>query len=158
MKRLALVTLAFVCVLAVESLLVLRTWMQVTAKPLESDAATSLFSLTHDLASPFAAITGQQPRTDTGVVDFTVLVAIEGYFVALLIVVWLVFFFGNAVPWLAHPSGPRLSRLAAESDDGPSYQIWQPRGSWKLPGSKFYVPMTPPKKRPAHTRAGLGRG
>jgi hypothetical protein len=158
MKRLALVAAAFVCVLAVDSLLILRTWMQVTAKPLDSDAATSLFSLTQDLASPFSAITGQQPRADTGVVDFTVLVAIEGYFVALLIVVWLVFFFGNAVPWLVHPSAQRLSRLAAESEDGPDYEIWQPRASWKLPGSKFYVPMSPAKKRPAHRRAGLGRG
>jgi hypothetical protein len=138
MKRATLAGLIIGLAVIVESLLVLRAWWQATAKPIDSSAAESLYAITRDLAAPFVLFTGEAARNETGVIDFTILVAIEGYFVAALALLALTYLVGRAISldfW-------RASNVSDEEPTLANTRLWQPQRCTRLPGARLYVPLT----------------
>jgi hypothetical protein len=143
--------------LAVEVLLGLRIWAQATAEPIDSEEMVRLFEVTDDLASPFEAITGRPPLHTTGVIDFTVLVAVEGYFVVTLIAVFMLLFLGSLISFVLHHrvrsrpafvakiEAPRRRRL-----------VWQPVMAEQHPGRRYYLTFVLPDRVPLHREAGMG--
>jgi hypothetical protein len=97
----------------------LRIWIQVSARPVDTDSATVLFSVTRDLARPAELITGSPPLQETGVIDITTLVAMEAYFIATLAAIVLVLTYGEGRGILtararkAPPFAAELEREAA---------------------------------------------
>ena len=139
MKRAAAILAPILaCLIAVEALFVLRTWMQLTARDIEESAARTLFAFTHDLAAPFAKLSGEPPRNETGVVDFTVLVATVGYFLVALVLVALTCIL-TGVARLGHWGAGRAARLFRAQEDSEATVVWQPRHCTKLPGARLYV-------------------
>jgi hypothetical protein len=85
--------LALVLFFAAEALLGLRVWLQLTSQRTQGELDAGLLMLLSErLAEPFSRVTQQAPLDRTGVVDFTTLVAMEGYLLILLglIVLWYV--------------------------------------------------------------------
>ena len=107
MKRASIVLCLLAATLIVEAMLAFRLWIQVTAQPVEAQSSLSLMSLSDKLALPFRFVTGKAPLSATGVIDYTLLTAMEGYFIALLALLFLTFVFGRTTGWLAaHSSRP----------------------------------------------------
>jgi hypothetical protein len=129
---------ALACLIAVQAMLAMRTWMQLTASDLDEGAARTLFAFTHDLAAPFAVLSGEPPRDETGVVDFTVLVAIVGYFFLALVLIALTCVL-TGVAGLGHWGAGRAARLFQAREESEVTVLWQPRHCTKLPGARLYV-------------------
>ena len=87
MKTPRLIALIVLLLLLVEGFLGLRVWAQSTDRELDADGMESLYEITDALAAPAALLTGDEPLQESGVVDFTVLVAIEAYAIAALAVI-----------------------------------------------------------------------
>jgi len=87
MKTSRLIALIVLLVLLIEGFLGLRVWMQSTDRDVDSDGMESLYEITDVLAAPAALLTGDEPLQESGVVDFTVLLAIEAYAIAALAVI-----------------------------------------------------------------------
>jgi hypothetical protein len=156
MKRAGIIGFVLCLAIVVEALLIGRAWMQATAADASSSAATSLFSFTHDLAAPFAIFTGEQASDETGIIDFTVLVAIEGYFLLALAVIALIYVVGTAGTSIGH-RGPGDAILADPTFAQPEVnRLWQVRRSTRFPGARFCVPVV--RRRPTRYqgKAGLG--
>ena len=158
MKTAAPFLLVLLCFLAIEALLLVRVWAQATSQPMETDAMAQVFSLSDQLASPFEGLTGDPPLQTTGVIDFTILVAIEGYFIAMLAVVFVLFWLAGLRVFLR---GRRTEELPpfAQAIEAPRNrrQAWQPVTGSRLPSRRYYVAVSLHDDSPAHAKAGLGR-
>jgi hypothetical protein len=142
--------------LPIEVLLMVRVWAQVTSQPLDTEAMQELFAVTDSLASPFEPLTGSPPLRATGVVDFTVLVAIEAYFVAMLVAVGLVLWFGLIWTLLSrHRTRELPAFVRAMNAPRGRRRAWQPVKALRRPG-RFYVALRLQDDAPAHQKAGLG--
>jgi hypothetical protein len=145
------------CFLAVELLLGLRIWAQATAQPIDSEEMTRLFEVTDDLAGPFEAITGQPPLPTTGVIDYTVMVAVEGYFVLTLIAVFLLVFLGRLIAFVLHHRVRQMPAFVAKIEAPRRRRLaWQPVAAEQHPGRRYYMTFVLPDPAPAHSKAGLG--
>src|SRR5687767_12276436 len=87
MKTSTLIALIVLLVLLIEGFLGLRVWTQSTDREVNSNGMENLYEITDALAAPAALLTGERPLQRSGVVDFTLLVAIEVYAVAALTVI-----------------------------------------------------------------------
>jgi hypothetical protein len=119
----------------------LRIWIQVSARPVDTDSATVLFSVTRDLARPAELITGSPPLQETGVIDITTLVAMEAYFIATLAAIVLVLTYGEGRGILtarARKAPPFAAELEREGRRRP---LWQPIDTARHPGIRFYLPI-----------------
>ena len=145
------------CFLVIEALLVLRIWAQATAEPIDTNEMVRLFTVTDDLAEPFQALTGEPPLRTTGVIDFTVLVAIEGYFIAMLVLIFITFVLGRILGFFASRR-PRKLPAFVQALEAPRSrrQAWQPLTASQRSGKRFYVSFNLRDERTAHTKAGLG--
>jgi hypothetical protein len=115
-----------------EALLVVRVWAQVTSKPIDTGPLRLLFSLTQELAAPFERVTNEAPLQTSGVVDFTVLVAIEGYLIATLALLALCYLVNRSISAFRN-RGPKNFRVLPE---GPFWQSIRPPHS---PASTYYL-------------------
>src|SRR5687767_9205411 len=96
MKTSRLIALIVILLLLVEGFLGLRVWAQSTDRELDASGMESLYEITDALAAPAALLAGDEPLQESGVVDFTVLVAIEAYaIVALAVIVAIVLVSGG---------------------------------------------------------------
>jgi hypothetical protein len=156
MKRFGFIALVIFATLIVEALLAGRIWAQVTAQSTNEGELKSLFAVTYDLAWPFQLITGDAPLREPSVIDFTILVAIEGYFILMLALLALIYFAGRAGALLGifrskHRAAEAAALVARFEPEAP--RLWQPLSS---KGETFYITVKPRPERPAHTKAGLG--
>ena len=111
MKRASVVLSLLAATAIVEAMLAFRLWIQVTAQPVEAQSTLSLMSLSDKLALPFRFVTGKAPLSGTGVIDYTLLTAMEGYFIAMLALLFLTFAFGRTTGWLAEHSSTPVPRF-----------------------------------------------
>jgi hypothetical protein len=156
MKSLLLFSLIVLCFLVIEVLFAVRVFLQATAEPIETEEVVRLFELTDDLAAPFEPLTGEPPLRTTGVIDFTVLVAMEGYFVITLGVVFVLFFLGRIIDFLSrHRSQEPPPFVAKIEAPRRRRQAWQPLATAQHRGKRFYLTFTLPEDAPAHAKAGL---
>ena len=142
----------FVVFVVVEALLGARIWLQLSSAPLDGERARMLLSVTTELAAPFEALTHRPLLDRAGVVDFTALVAMEAYLVAMLALVVVSVFLGRFIafvrkhvrlPWVKRrrrlPDG-RLLRRVAVAGNGASYAF--------LVGPPAKVEPLIPRRRP----------
>ena len=157
MNRVVPIIIVLLTAATIEALLATRVWAQVTAQPMEEAWFTSLLKVTDDLASPFAMFTGDEPMHTTGVIDFTVLVAIEGYFIAMLALVAFIYAAGRVGSLFGRPRRhPLPAFMAAQREPEALPQIWQPVPTPRAPGATIYVPMQRKDRTAAHERGSLG--
>jgi hypothetical protein len=156
MKTVLPFLLIALCFVLIETLLGMRIWAQATAQPIDSEEMVELFEITDDLAGPFEALTGEPPLRTTGVIDFTVFVAMEGYFVAMLALVFVLFILGRLIAFLGRRSPqPPPAFVQKIEAPRPRRQAWQPLVVSHT-GKRFYLSFTLPAEAPAHAKAGLG--
>jgi hypothetical protein len=142
MKRASFVLTVLAGGLLVEALLAFRLWVQITGKPIESNSSLSLFSLTDDLIAPFQLLTGNAPLKGAGVIDFTLLVAMEGYFVAMLALLGLAFVLWRTGGWLAEHQRWELPYfVVAERKASIHRQVWQSSPTSRFADLRFYTPV-----------------
>lgn len=137
--------------LLIEALLALRLWLQVTSEPIQEEWQAQVLDLTDVLASPFQIFTGTAPNSQVGIVDFTVLVALEGYFAAVVLALAVIYLAGRVAQALrARPKA--LPAFIAEMERPPA-RYWQPIATQR---ATLYVTWRRGKTRPRYARAGLG--
>jgi hypothetical protein len=140
MKTRSLITLILIAGVAIEAALLIRVWAQSTSQPMDGTGMTVLFDVTDVLASPFSAITGDLPSKESGVVDYTVLVALEAYFVAMVGVIVLVLVLRGGWSWLDQHRPVHLPDFVlAQMDHGRERRLWQPTYTGRRSGARFYV-------------------
>jgi hypothetical protein len=156
LKKLLAVPIVVLAFLPVLLLLVARVWVQVTSQSMNAEDMDRLFSVTDSLAGPFEALTGSPPLRTTGVVDYTVLVAIEGYFVAMLVAVCLVIWSELVWAFLTRRRKRELPAFVrAMKAPRSRRRAWQPMAPARRRG-RFYVARRMEDELPVHQKAGLG--
>jgi hypothetical protein len=144
MKRATFLSAILLCGVLVEALLALRVWAQLTGRPIESEEMSLLFRVTRELASPLVLVTHEAPRETTGIVDFTVLVAMEAYLIGMLTLIASYFVVCGTLSLFSHePADVREPR--SDSDEVPH---WQPVRSPRSFGSTYYLSMQSPAMHP----------
>ncbi|HEX5370330.1 MAG TPA: hypothetical protein VFY10_13020 [Dehalococcoidia bacterium] len=140
MKRAPIILSILAATAIVEALLGFRLWVQITAQPIEGQSSLSVMSLSRGLSLPFGYVTGSAPITGTGVIDFTLLTAMEGYFLAMLGALFLTFAFGRTSGWLAAHRSPALPRFVVQERSNrnrrPALQLVH---SSRRDGVRFYT-------------------
>jgi hypothetical protein len=127
--------------IAAEGLLILRLWAQVTSRPVDSGNLRFLFSITQDLASPFGLITHEEPLQTSGIVDFTVLVAIEGYLIVTLALIAVCFFVNRSMSVVR-----RHRRGASRSLRVLPDALWQSVSPPHSPAATYYLRAQPGRR------------
>jgi hypothetical protein len=144
MKRITFVTFILFCAVLVEGLLALRVWAQLTGRPIDTEEMSLLFKVTRELASPLVMVTHEAPLETTGIVDFTVLVAMEAYLIAALALIALCFIVSRTLSLFSRDEG---EELVVESPH------WQPVRSPRSFSATYYLSVQPPAMHPVPRRA-----
>jgi hypothetical protein len=140
MKTSRLVILIVLTVVLVEAMLLLRVWIQATAKPMDSEGVVSLVDTTDVLASPAALLTGEEALRESGVVDFTVLVAIEAYVVAAIVIVLVIVGLNGGWNRLMALRPVHLPDFVVRQMQAPvERRIWQPVLGIRRPHARHYI-------------------
>jgi hypothetical protein len=140
MKTSTMIAMIVLLVLLIEGFLGLRVWMQSTDRELDSDGMESLYEITDFLAAPAAILTGDEPLQASGVVDFTVLVAIEAYAVAALALIVAIVLVSGGWHRLLALRPVRYPDFVVEQMKPPSVRrVWQPVVGPAATGSRHYV-------------------
>ena len=127
MKTSHLVLLIVVTLIVVEAMLGLRVWIQSTSGPMDRQGVVSLFDTTDVVASPASLLTGKDALRESGVVDFTVLVAIEAYLVGALVLVLVIIGVNGGWKWLMALRSVQLPEFVVEQmEQSRVRRVWQP--------------------------------
>jgi hypothetical protein len=145
MKRAVFLSVVLLCGIVVEALLALRIWAQLTGKPIESDEMSLLFRVTRELAAPLVLVTHEAPLETTGIVDFTVLVAMEAYLIATLALIAAIFVVSGTLSLFSHQRAD-----AGEAGEAPH---WQPVRSPRSFAATYYLSVPPPAMHPIPRKA-----
>jgi hypothetical protein len=140
MKTSTMIAMIVLLVLLIEAFLGLRVWVQSTDGEVDSDGMESLYEITDALAAPAAILTGDEPLQASGVVDFTVLVAIEAYAVAALALIVAIVLVSGGWHRLLALRPVRYPDFVVEQMKPPVVRrVWQPVAGLAGHGSKHYV-------------------
>ena len=145
MKRATFLSAILLCGVLVEALLALRVWAQLTGRPIESEEMSLLFRVTRELASPLVLVTHEAPRETTGIVDFTVLVAMEAYLIGMLALIAACFVVSGTLSLLSHEPAHAREPASGSDDEIPH---WQPVRSPRSFGATYYLSMQSPAMHP----------
>jgi hypothetical protein len=117
-----------------------RVWNQLASGPFDTDSERVVLSVTEDLASPFQIATGAPPDSRNGVIDYTTLVAMEGYFFAMLVLITLILILRRLSHYFerSRKLDGLISKIESEGHRSP---LWQPVVSPRHQGARFYVPV-----------------
>lgn len=149
MKRATFLSAILLCGVLVEALLALRVWAQLTGRPIESQEMSLLFLVTRELASPLTLVTHEAPRETTGIVDFTVLVAMEAYLIGTLALIAGCFVVSGTLALFTHElANAREGRSG--SDEAPH---WQPVPSPRSFAATYYLSVQSPSMHPVARKA-----
>jgi hypothetical protein len=135
-----LTALIVLLVLLTEGFLGLRVWMQSTDREVDSEGMESLYEITDALAAPATILTGDEPLQASGVVDFTVLVAIEAYAIAALaLIVTIVLVSGGWHRLIALRPVHYPDFVVQQMKPPVVRRVWQPVTGPITGGSRHYV-------------------
>jgi hypothetical protein len=149
MKRAVFLSVVLLSGIVVEALLALRVWAQLTGKPIDSEEMSLLFRVTRELAAPLVLVTHEAPRETTGIVDFTVLVAMEAYFIATLALIAACFVVSGTVSLFTHEAAQAREARAAFNEA----LRWQPVRSPRSFAATYYLAVQPPAMNPVPRKA-----
>ncbi len=140
MKTSTVIVMIVLLVLLIEGFLGLRVWMQSTDREVNSNGMESLYEITDALAAPAAILTRDEPLQASGVVDFTVLVAIEAYAVAALALIVAIVLVSGGWHRLLALRPVRYPDFVLEQMKPPAVRkVWQPVSGPAAGRSKHYV-------------------
>jgi hypothetical protein len=145
MRRASYLSVVLLSGIFIEALLALRVWAQLAGKPIESGEMSLLFRVTRELAAPLVLVTHEAPRETTGIVDFTVLVAMEAYLILTLALIAVWFVVSGTLSLFSHQPAD-----AAEAEEAPH---WQPVRSPRSFAATYYLSVPPPAMHPVPRKA-----
>jgi hypothetical protein len=109
-----LLLLTIAVAVAVEFLLAVRLWAQLTNQDIASGELGSVYSFTNDLVAPFLKYDSVTPVRPTGILEVATLTAIEAYLVGALIAVVTLFILRQVFGLFAKHAERRRARTALE--------------------------------------------
>lgn len=151
MKTSTLIYLIVLLVLLIEGFLGLRVWMQSTDRAVDSNGMESLYEITDALAAPAALLTGEETLQESGVVDFTVLVAMEAYAIAALVLIVTIVLVSGGWHRLLALRPVHYPDFVIDQMKPPAVRrVWQPVSGPQAGSTRHYVAhVTQPGRSPS---------
>ncbi len=126
--------------LLLEALLGARLWVQATSQDVGNVWISPLMSVTDVLTEPFALFVGRHQLGRSGIIDYSVLVTMEAYFVGMIGLLVLAGATKGAVSLILDLRPVHLPDFVIdETKPAHETKFWQPIASLRRPPALFYV-------------------